>query len=648
MYNDEIQWFSQTLLSYYDKFYQTEGYLRISISTSTKDFQGFNPCNLGISISNANQDTRVCNLNIINATDLLFSVKESMQNPQESCSSKIQILKKYVKGQNLIFDFLISSDDEKVVRITINYGETDFVNIVLPFNTFYTFASVLKSFVTNYENICMNLINTFLLKEVLSTNRNMISSIKSLPSVFVENGHIENESQPVPSHLATGTKELTEDFEKFLGNNMENIDIPELDGEENKIEKTTIQEIDSQIIKNVINEKLVNLESLLTSIEMNPDPFNVLLNILSSKIACDEDFSLTPGITEEDKKSILYLSKLICNATLRNYVDNGVAIQSNFPIIKYPGKQISDLNLEIAYDLLLFNWYLRCFRKRMEERTDDAIENGSSLYLLCRSYLDPLIFSFIDKDSAQNLQTILTSRFLYYSKLGVFKEFNDRLETYKCQAISEKDIPKFCEDIKEALVDVPDVQEFHEKMHQNGYVKIPSNNNYTLEQIINEIIPLEAAEKIGVKINENNIESFLNGSQLSSEVRELFLNQKQEKPETKKRETKKIDVLPRFINHFKSEIPESFRDDFIDHINGLGNKKFNFYESQFPLEELGEDVLKGLYIWNPESDPKMTKDYKYFFEKYENEVMTKDLILASFKDEKQEESNDWDSILDSF
>ena len=62
MYENETQWFSQTLLTYKDSQYATDGYLRLSISTNTKDFLSFNPTNLGLSISNGT--TKICNMNI--------------------------------------------------------------------------------------------------------------------------------------------------------------------------------------------------------------------------------------------------------------------------------------------------------------------------------------------------------------------------------------------------------------------------------------------------------------------------------------------------------------------------------------------------------------------------------------------------------
>ena len=38
MENQETFWFSQTLLTHQDKTFNSEGYIKISLSTNTKDF----------------------------------------------------------------------------------------------------------------------------------------------------------------------------------------------------------------------------------------------------------------------------------------------------------------------------------------------------------------------------------------------------------------------------------------------------------------------------------------------------------------------------------------------------------------------------------------------------------------------------------
>ena len=60
MYSENKKWFSQTILYYEDHKYQTEGKMRIAISTNTSDGLNFNPPQFNISISHNYQKS--CNL----------------------------------------------------------------------------------------------------------------------------------------------------------------------------------------------------------------------------------------------------------------------------------------------------------------------------------------------------------------------------------------------------------------------------------------------------------------------------------------------------------------------------------------------------------------------------------------------------------
>jgi len=75
--NENVNWFSQTLLTFKDKQYSTDGYLKIAISTNTNDYKFFNPPLFNISISTNIQKT--CNLNIQQAEDLLESFTQVLK-----------------------------------------------------------------------------------------------------------------------------------------------------------------------------------------------------------------------------------------------------------------------------------------------------------------------------------------------------------------------------------------------------------------------------------------------------------------------------------------------------------------------------------------------------------------------------------------
>jgi hypothetical protein len=168
-------------------------------------------------------------------------------------------------------------------------------------------------------------------------------------------------------------------------------------------------------------------------------------------------------------------------------------------------------------------------------------------------------------------------------------------------------------------------------------------------QIINNILPLEIIEWTDKeKLNER-----LNSE--SEEIKNLFLEEKTNKTEVKKREKIKQHNLFRLINKYSNEIPNDIQKEFLNHIeNNYFETNIDFKNFNFPLEVLGDNIIKILYIWKPELDKKIISNFKYFYELFENELLSKDLIITKIihdnsKSETKEENNsiddDWNDIM---
>jgi hypothetical protein len=149
---------------------------------------------------------------------------------------------------------------------------------------------------------------------------------------------------------------------------------------------------------------------------------------------------------------------------------------------------------------------------------------------------------------------------------------------------------------------------------------------------------MEIAEKMGIDLKDKQVLAKIKSSNnISDETIEIFSKKKTITKEKVKRNSN----LFRFIKHFSDEVPESIRNDFIEYIKNLDNIKFDISKTNYLIEEFGENILKGLYLWNPDEDIQITKNYKYFFEKYENEIMTKDLIIAQMKNTTNDSTDKW-------
>jgi len=644
MYGNEesIKWFSQTLMTHKDKMYGTDGYLRISISTNTEDYKFFNPPLFNISISNNYQKSY--NLNYHNASDLLktLQIVKSQMN-----GNKSEIQRKYQKNMILYVQFFVeSNNNDSVVDIRLISNETDFTKIIIPIELFSTFAKCLRYFVDNYFSICTQLLGQSIQSEAMQIINQLPSLIKGISSQIVPNDTFSDSRVPEPeAEKVTKTQATIEDLDEFLGgDDMTNITVPELN--EEKI--STIVENDSLFVKYLLKNDLTNLETMLNNHMMNPDPVMTFASEVQNKLGPEVkgDFTLLPGINDDDLKSLLYISKLYSVIAYMNHFGKNIPLPNSMPVFKYKPKNTRPENMEIAYDLFLFNLYIRTVRSRLEGKSTDITQNKSLFHIQIRCFTDPFVFSFIGKEESKNLQSVIHNRYKYYDRIGVFETYKDLLKNMNCPEIKDYDITSsVVEAIDKVIGKSPDINQLHNKAAESNNFRLSSKNNFKLEQIINEIIPLEVAEKLGKDINNEEVLKEINhNTPISDEILNFFI-----KGKTKvkiKKESSFSNNLERVVNFFSDEIPDQYKEDFIKCVGKLDQDKFDLKTEEFPLDEFGENIVKALYIWDPKGDIEITKSYKKYQQKIKAELMEKDLIISKVKSEEsiEVESNEWDCL----
>ncbi len=648
--NSNVQWFSQALMTYKDKTYATNGYLRVSLSTNTEDFKYFNPPTINISISNNYQKS--INLNIQNAKDLLRAFKTILKQLN---GNELNLQRKYQKDTIIHFTFKVDpNNNSRIVVIEIKNNETDFTKIVLPLESvFESLASCIREFTENYMTICSNLFIQGIQSQSTQIIQQLPSLIKGISSQIVSQipADIEDPDSRAPEiePETVGEMEMTiNELDKFMGTDMENIDIPEIEKVANETEKVT--ETESVLVKYYMDGDLKNLETSVRNYFMTPAPLLSLTEDIKSKvkhIIKDENFTLMPGVTDNDLKSLVYISTLSPSIIYQNNLNTSMPMPAATPVLKYDVKDFTDNNLNIAYDLFLFNLYIRSTRRNLENKIEDVIENRALFNIQLRSFTDPIVFTFIDKVDKTKLSSIILSRYKYFDSIGVFDFYKDLLKTNNCPEITESDILSVVDEAVEKVVGKsPYIDILHINMEDPNKLRVSAKNDLSLEQIINEVLPLEIAEKTGKNLkNEQIINQIKETHNISDEIIELFLNDKKKKT-TKKETTKVTSNLERLIRtQFIDEVPEQYRVTFMKTILELGNNKFDLENAQFPIDEFGDNVIKALYLWDPENDPIVSKNYKKYFLKVEQELMDRDLILAKIKIKEAESNADgggWD------
>ena len=318
------------------------------------------------------------------------------------------------------------------------------------------------------------------------------------------------------------------------------------------------------------------------------------------------------------------MPKVFFSAMLQSYVELGNPLPSSSPIlIKYIPKDPKIENIEFAYDLMLINTYVKCTRTQLEGKVTDSVSNKGVLHIASRCFTDILAFSFISDMNPEVVKNCIISRFKSYKEKGFFSDFEATLKVNECNQVTEQSMGEMIELALKGASSVGNILEMHDVAHKAGKLKISSKNKFTEEQMSNAIVKLDVARLLGKPLeSESDDEELVN----------LFKNAKpQNKTPNLKSPTYKSNIH-RFVNEVdsKDQVPERHKENFDTHILEISDNQKEFIYDLIPLEELGDGVVKAIYIWN-------TCDKKERYTKFRSrieECMGKDLIIAQVKGTK--------------
>ncbi len=626
--SDQTKWFSQTLLTYKDKQFATDGYLRVAISTNTEEYKFFNPPMFNISISNANNYQKAANLNIQNAEDLVESFEKVFKTLN---GNDVVVEKHYNKLSKLYFKFAVDpNSEERIAVIEIFSNDSDAVKIIVPLKPlFLSLLKRLRFFIENYDKICVSLLNDTINFENSQIIKQLPGLIKGIASQIVPQEYIPDNREPDPEPSEVSVTETSNyDFEKFLGDDMENVKIPEIE-EGGVVEQKQAEpavEIQSPFIKKVLKNDLFNLESKLTSFAVSQNPVLDLAEDLRKQLG----FDVLAGINEDDKKSLSYISKLMTDYNSKAYTINNVAIPDKIPTMKFKGKETEE-NIELAKDLLTIIGFMRILRRRLETKFENAHDSKALAYMYLRFIMDAYSFSFLQNFTNTEIKSVISNRFKYFNEIGVFDSYHKLIEVNNCTPIKLADLEVFAEEVYDTIMKTPMIDEAHETLHSGGSVKLPSKNTFNLEQIINEFVVLEVNEMMGFDFSEKTAVQKLKDSGISDQMLKFFTGNKQVK-KSGGIKTKKITPLQRVVEKFKQDIPEQYQEEVVDHIKTLEYNKFDFKSCKWPLEEFDDRVVVAFYVWDVEADSDMKTNFQHFMSLVESEQMTKDDIIIASKE----------------
>jgi len=594
-------------------------------------------------------------LNIQHAEDLLESLTNVFKAPQNQ--GEIVVDKRYQRNVNLEMKFTVASTTgERVVIVTLSSSDIDSISVVLPLKpVFQSFMRRLKNFVNSFDMICYKLlIKTldFELKEDINRIPNLIKSIPNsiikldkvgdgnLPvSSFREfdNGGLDSleyeytkEKEEVEPQNIEQTAEEIEDLDKFLGENMSSVDIPELHMIDEEKPKKII--IESNFVTKFLDSSISVLDDKLNLYAVSQNAVEALRSDLRQFL--DIDILRTKDV--DDKKSLLYVSEFFIKYHMTNWIQNNVEPPMSLPILYYEPSEIDEASISLAKDVLTVICFTKLVRDKLRNVTSNPYDNKSMIYLLLRVLFDPICFPYIKNLKVEDLVESTKNRFQYFQELGFFQPYEHLLERSGFEKIQTGDVKIVVEKISSTASNIVTISKLHSSLCEKGIVKLPQKNDLSEEQIVREFIPLE----VKLVFSKDKDLKELTEKQVSDKVLSYFDNKKK-----KKLVGKTITPLQRMIEKFKQDIPEKYRDEVIEFVKNLGFEKVDMKELPWPLEEFDDRIVKAFYVWDPKSDEKMKTNFSYFASLVENEVMSKfDIILTN--NVSNTNSNGWDNVFD--
>jgi hypothetical protein len=636
---EERIWINQNIFYHKDLQFNTGNSLDLSFSSSTQDFQTYSPPSLNLSISNGN-NRKVFTINYQTAVDLTRAFKQG----SESNFSNFNIYRKHGDRALKIDVHQVQDTKEWISSISVIYSSSDVSLIVLSMSVFFSLICLIKDFSIYYLNLMFNFSTRTLMTELLKETKEIKNSIKALPSFLKEDPHIAVPFDQIPLNSILEKKEQPEDldstltnvFSNFIDQNIDRIEISEFKIAETKQE--VVQEYNSPFIEKVLKNDISTFENLFNSASIKMDSSIFTFRDILSKNMGFENVDYLPGISQNEVKSSLYITKILYGKSLFSFVNSNAKIPQTIPVVKYQvdPKLIRPVNIDLAYDLLMISGYLRLMKNQLEKKVVNQVESKSFLYMTFRCFTDIFTFSFLDDKDEATIKNCVLSRFESYQKTKFFKKYDFILESCSCGQITGTEMRSFIDEVTAKVVrKSPFIKQVHEKSYAGGELVVPFENEFSIEQIINEVVFLEIAKRVGIDINNDaDLNRVVDPFKISEEIKELF--NKKQKPTQKKEVEEKETNLYRFVNFYKDEIPERFRDKFIDYIKKLKYDPFDF-NNDFPIEELGESIVKGLYVWNETENPSKDK-YTDFYLRFETCLLDKKLIISKVRGEKKEKT----------
>jgi len=431
-------------------------------------------------------------------------------------------------------------------------------------------------------------------------------------------------------------QELQGDLDSFIDQNRDDFDLG-IDREAIEVNVKQANILTEGFTKDFLKNNLLNLEMYLFNCVNDPNPFYKFCEIIREM--AHKDFA-TFGNGET--QSIEYLISAYLKHFLNEHLNNKKDLPTNItPVIFRKDIEPKECDLDVLYDLYLYMIYYSQIRNQLKEKDLNTANNKELTCFVLKLISSPLVFSHIKKITKDVVVSEILSRYEKYRKEGVFEKLEGQckekfgiIPDVKTTVVKSEVSRTF--DVISEKIDIFGVSTMFERCKKLKLINVSEEefkkNSFSKEQML-KVILLDLNLKKNGNVDLKEIESgygVKDFSDLPKSIIDIF-----------KIGPEKYDNS-NMIRYIKESCKDDEKlDDYLKICSIINKSFYDLKGKDVNLSILPENVLRAIWLWDLETDKKVSFNYNYYVEKINGSTLDKSMILSMLKDLGERKDSDF-------
>ncbi len=385
------------------------------------------------------------------------------------------------------------------------------------------------------------------------------------------------------------------------------------------VDKSAI--FNSDFTEKVLKNNILNLEMYITNMINDEVPFDKFCCIIKQKMNMDP----LDGVMVSEINAMNYILTNHLKHNIKNSVERKIDLPANVSPIIFSNHGSDNKTQSLAYDLFLYFIYYTQLKNVLKDKDHNPIANKDFICFCFKTIASPIVISMFNKITEKALLSEMKNRYIKYCNDGVFDKLKEEIES--------KYHYKF--DLSMDFLMSESARVFN--AIQSVY------DHFTIENAFKKFTNLQ------LKLNYQDFINFKFDTEQIKKIMSLEFNIKQNgKIDYSKSAYSSFDDIPSDIlikydisekkydnSNLKRYVKEltadnlGLQDSALKIVSNINHSYRDLKDVNVDLTMLPLDVLKSIYLWDIEQDPKIVKNYLHYRDIVQNCTLTKDMLISS-------------------